>query len=186
MSDRDESGPVPEIDPELIEDLGDEFEFRGDRLEAEIEEARADAARHLETAQRVQAEFENFRKRMLREQTETTKRASERVTLALLPIIDNLERAIDHAAADGGELLSGVEMVVGQLRDVLEKEGVRQVDPFGKPFDAVAHQAVGQTHDVEVADGTVVEVYQKGYEMHGKVIRPAMVVVSTGGPAREE
>ncbi|HET6497818.1 MAG TPA: nucleotide exchange factor GrpE [Coriobacteriia bacterium] len=173
------------IDPELESDLGPELAMRGDRLMAELEEAREEAARNLEAAQRTQAEFENFRKRMSREHADAVKRAGERIVAHLLPVVDNLERAIDHVTTGGArdDLLSGVELTLGQLLDVLAKEGVEQVDPFGARFDALKHQAVGQHEDSGVPDGTVVEVYQKGYEMHGRTIRPAMVVVSTGGPA---
>ncbi|MBE0417648.1 MAG: nucleotide exchange factor GrpE [Coriobacteriia bacterium] len=187
---RKESRDTPEVplDPELESDLGPELEMRGDRLMAEIEEAREEAARNLETAQRAQAEFDNFRKRMARDHADAVKRAGERIVGHLLPVVDNLERAIDHVTAGGDQrdLLSGVEMVLGQLLDVLAKEGVEQADPFGQPFDALKHQAVGQKEDLEMPEGTVVEVFQKGYEMHGRTIRPAMVVVSTGGPQPEE
>ncbi len=184
----EERSDEEKVDPELAEDLGAELEYRGDRLESALEEARLEAQANLEMAQRVKAEFENYRKRMAREQADAVKRAGERIVLALLPVIDNLERAIDHATAAGApeELLSGVEMVHGQLLDVLEKEGVKQIDPFGEQFDAMKHQAVGQKEDPDVPEGTIVEVYQKGYEMHGRVIRSAMVVVATGGPAPEE
>ncbi len=184
---------VARIDPELEADLGAEFPLRGDQLEAEaaaarteLEAAQAEAAANLETAQRLQAELENFRKRVVRDQADAVKRAGERVVVALLPIVDNLERALAHAGDSDPDLHAGVEMVLGQLLDVLAKEGVEQLDPQGEPFDAMLHQAVGQKEDVSVADSTVAEVFQKGYEMHGRVIRPAMVVVTTGGPAREE
>jgi len=191
VQDRDGArGAVPpdDLDPELRDDLGAEFELRGDQLEAALDEARAQANEHLETARRVQADFENYRKRVAREQADAVKRAGERIVLEMLPLVDNLERAIDHAAADatGKELIEGVEMVLGQMLDVLAKEGTTQVDPLGQRFDAMKHQAVGQREDAEVPDSTVVEVYQKGYEMHGRVIRPAMVIVATGGPAAEE
>ncbi len=184
MTDRDYN----EADPELTTDLGAEFEYRGDQLDAALEEAKAEAALNLETAKRIQAEFENYRKRMVREQTDAVKRAGERIVLELIPVVDNLERAIDHATAEaiGKELLTGVEMVLGQMLDILAKEGTEQVDPIGQPFDVNKHQAVGQKEEPEAFDGTVVEVYQKGYEMHGRVIRPAMVIVATGGPAAEE
>ncbi|MBW6467536.1 MAG: nucleotide exchange factor GrpE [Anaerosomatales bacterium] len=180
--------PEVRLDPELESDLGPELQMRGDQLMAELEEAREEAARNLETAQRAQADFDNFRKRMARDHADAVKRAGERIVGHLLPVVDNLERAIDHVTAGGdqGDLLSGVEMVLGQLLDVLGKEGVEQVDPFGEQFDALKHQAVGQREDPEVPDGTVVEVYQKGYEMHGRIIRSAMVIVSTGGPEPEE
>jgi molecular chaperone GrpE len=179
---------IDPIDPELEGDLGAEFEFRGDQLTDEIDEVRKEATAHLETAQRVQAEFDNYRKRMAREQSDALKRSGERIVVELLPVIDNLERAIDHATerAEDDELLPGVEMVLGQLTDVLLKEGVEAIDPSGQPFDALKHQAVGQADNTDVPEGTVVEVYQKGYEMHGKIVRSAMVVVSHGGPAAEE
>lgn len=176
------------VDPELESDLGPELELRGDRLMAELEAAREEAARHLDAAQRVQAEFENFRKRMSREHADAVRRAGERIVSDLIPVVDNLERAVDHAAAgsDRDSLLPGVELVLGQILDVLAKEGVERVDPSGARFDALRHQAVGQHEDVSVPEGTVVEVYQKGYDMHGRTIRSAMVVVSTGGPAPTE
>jgi molecular chaperone GrpE len=187
---RREPRDIPEVplDPELESDLGAELEMRGDRMMADLEEAREEAARNLETAQRAQAEFDNYRKRMTRDHADTVKRAGERIVGNLLPVVDNLERAIDHVTAGGdrNDLLSGVEMVLGQLLDILAKEGVEQVDPFGQPFDALKHQAVGQKEDPEMPEGTVVEVYQKGYEMHGRTIRSAMVVVSTGVPTTGE
>ncbi len=184
-----DTGSDAPFDPELESDLGAELELRGDQLLAELEAARDEAATHRETAQRVQAEFENFRKRMTRDHGDAVKRAGERIIGELLPVIDNLERAISHATGEGdtaGELLAGVQMVHGQLLDVLAKEGVVVDDPSGRPFDALAHQAVGQHEDPALPEGTVVEVYQKGYELHGRTIRPAMVVVSTGGPAPKE
>lgn len=179
--------PDPGIDPELEEDLGAEFELRGDRLTGDLEAAREEAARNLDVAQRVQAEFDNYRKRMVREQQDAMLRAGQRIVENLLPAIDNLERAIEHATAPGGgDLLTGVEMVLGQLLDVLAREGATPVDPLGAQFDALKHQAVGSKEDVDVTEGTVIEVYQKGYEMHGRVIRSAMVVVATGGPSAPE
>lgn len=177
-----------QIDPELESDLGAEFDLRGDQLQQELEAAKEDAARHLEAAQRVQAEFENFRKRTLREMEEARQRAGQRLIEGLLPVVDNLERAIDHTVA-GGDLehfLKGVELVHQQVSDVFGKEGVEVLDPLGGPFDPNLHQAVGQREDAEVPDGTVVEVFQKGYSLAGRVLRPAMVIVSTGGPSRKE
>jgi molecular chaperone GrpE len=176
------------LDPELETDLGAELDLRGDQLQAELEAARQEAAEHLETAQRVRAEFENYRKRVARDQAEMAARAGERIIGELLPVLDNLERAIDHVTAGGDlkQLLQGVEMVHKQMLGVLAKEGVEVIDPFGQPFDPAQHQAVGQREDASVPEGTVVEVYQKGYSLAGRVIRPAMVVVSTGGQAAKE
>ena len=198
------SGPAPMreepgVDDELVSDLGAEFEMRGDVVGAELEAARAEAAELRDRVLRGQAEFDNFRKRTAREREDERKRATKRLVTELLPAIDSLERAIEHSMAsnsvalsgslfstsDGGELaslLSGVEAVLAQILAALDKEGVEVIDPLGEPFDPMTQQAVSQQEDTEVPDGTVVDVFQKGYSMGGLVIRHAMVVVSTGGP----
>ena len=177
-----------DVDPELENDLGPELAFRGDTLEAELEAARAEAETCRDNALRAQAELDNYRKRVARDQQDMVNRAGERIIGEVLPVIDNLERAIDHVTAGGDvqQLLGGVEGVHRQLLDVLAKEGVTRIDPFGAPFDPMVHQAMAQRPDPEVPEGTVVEVFQKGYEMRGRVVRPAMVVVATGsGPSEE-
>jgi molecular chaperone GrpE len=174
-----------QTDPELEQDLGAEFPLRGDQLEDELENARREAAAHLDTAQRIQADFDNYRKRMAREQEEASKRACQRVVIAMLPVLDNLERALAHAPADD-PLNEGVRMVHQQIIDVFSKEGVERIDPQGEPFDPMQHQAVGQVERADVPEGTCVELYQFGYRMQGRVLRPASVVVSCGGPTRQE
>jgi molecular chaperone GrpE len=187
---RDERAPEtsPGSDPELEEDLGAQFDEARD-MSAELTAAREEAARNLATAQRWQAEFENYRKRQERDLADMRTRAGERIVEELLPVLDDLDRAIDHtvaSVASGSELehlLAGVEMVRTRIMSVFEKEGVEVVDPFGATFDPHLHQAVGQREDPDVAEHTVLEVYQRGYVLGGRVIRPAMVLVSTGGPA---
>lgn len=176
------------LDPELVDDLGPEFELRGDVLESELASALAEAAELKDRVLRTQAEFENFRKRIAREREDERKRAAERLVTEILPVIDNLERAIEHTTAGGDlkHLLAGVEAVHTQLLGVLGKEGVTVIDPFGESFDPMLHHAVSQKDDPEVFEGTVVDVFQKGYSMGGRVVRPPMVVVSTGGPHRAE
>jgi molecular chaperone GrpE len=187
----DERAPqVPTgTDPELVEDLGAMLGAERD-AQAAIDAARDEAARNLAAAQKWQAEFENYRKRQERDLADMRVRAGERIVTQLIPVLDDLDRAIEHtvaSAASGGELehlLSGVEMVRTRILSVFEKEGVEVVDPFGAEFDPNMHHAVGQREDPEVPEHTVVEVYQKGYLMGGRVVRPAMVMVSSGGPAR--
>jgi len=183
-----EPAPGPSIDPELEADLGPELAFRGDTLEAELEALREELVEWRDRAQRTQAEFDNYRKRVQRDQADAIARAGERIISELVPSLDNLERAIDHTTAGGDltQLLSGVEAVHQQVLGVLAREGVTVIDPFGQPFDPYKHEAVGQREDPDVPDGTVVEVFHKGYEMHGRVLRHAMVVVATGGPPPKE
>jgi len=180
--------PEPAIDPELEDDLGPELAYRGDTLEAELEAVREELVSWRDRAHRAQADFENYRKRVQRDQAEAIARAGERIIGELIPSLDNLERAIDHTTAGGDlkQLLSGVEAVHQQVLGVLAREGVTVIDPFGQQFDPYKHEAVGQREDPDVADGTVIEVFQKGYEMHGRVLRHAMVVVATGGPPPKE
>lgn len=178
--------PEPaEADEVLADDLGAEYEFRGDVLEDELETARREAAAHLDTAQRIQADFDNYRKRTAREQEEVCGRAVRQLVSNLLPVVDNLERALAHAPEDD-PLGDGVKMVLQQLVDVFAKEGVERIDALNEPFDPNEHQAVGRAERTDVAEDTCVAVYQPGYRMQGRVLRPASVVVSCGGPARQE
>lgn len=174
------------VDPELVTDLGDEFELRGDQLEAELEAARAEAAQWRDAAARAQADFENTKKRLEARQADAVLRAGERVVEAILPVIDDLERAIDHAVGAGEEVAEGLSAVHRKLVEVIGREGCTVIDPLGQAFDHDKHNAVQMREDPEVPDHTVVEVFQKGYEMHGRVLRPAMVIVSTGGPERRD
>ena len=189
----DERAPkaVPGTDPELETDLGAMLGADRD-MDARLEAARDEAARNLASAQKWQAEFENYRKRQERDLADMRVRAGERIVTELIPVLDDLDRAIEHtvaSAASGGELehlLAGVEMVRTRILAVFEKEGVQVIDPFGAAFDPNMHHAVGQREDLELPEHTVVEVYQKGYLMGGRVVRPAMVMVSAGGPERTE
>jgi molecular chaperone GrpE len=179
---------APGTDPELVDDLG--AQLGAQRAgNAELDAARDEAASNLATAQKWQAEFENYRRRQERDLIDMRGRAGERVITELIPVLDDLDRAIEHtvaSTASGGELdhlLSGVEMVRSRILGVFEKEGVEVIDPLGDEFDPNLHQAIGQREDEKSSEHTVVEVFQKGYLMGGRVVRPAMVVVSTGGPS---
>lgn len=136
---------------------------------------------------RLQAEWDNYRKRTAAERESERVRASESLVVDLLPVLDDLERAIAHAkeTGEGGSLTGGVEAIQGKFLQILEKHKVTQIDALGKPFDAMEDQAVGTEEDASVPEETVVKVFQQGYKMGDRVIRPAMVITSTGGPARE-
>lgn len=136
---------------------------------------------------RLQAEWDNYRKRTAAERASERVRASEGLVEDLLPVLDDLERAIKHAqdTGEGGSLTEGVAAIQGKFLQILGKHKVEQLEAQGKPFDAMQHQAVGTQEDDSVPEETVIQVYQQGYKMGDRVLRPAMVVTSTGGPARE-
>ena len=182
-------------DLSLIDDMPAEIEMdaegaaetRAIGADDRVAAAEAEAERHRDVALRARAEFDNFRKRVRREQEELLSRAAERVVAEMLPALDNLERALAHVreGGDAAQLVKGVEMTHGQILDVLAKEGVVVIDPAGEPFDPMEHQAVGQREDATVPDHTVLDVFLRGYRMGSRVVRPASVVVSSGGPAAE-
>lgn len=167
---------VVEEQDEVQEDTPNLFEA----ITAEVTELRDRYAR-------LQAEWDNYRKRTQAERESERVRASENLVMDLLPLLDDLERAIKHAreTGEGGTLTDGVEAIQNKFLQILEKHKVTQIDVLDKPFDAMQHQAVGTEEDPSVPEETVVKVFQQGYRMGERVIRPAMVVTSTGGPARE-
>jgi molecular chaperone GrpE len=147
---------------------------------AELAAARAEAESHLDDLRRLQADFDNYRKRMLREQTARVASASQALVARLLPVLDNFELAVSHAeqSRDFDRMLKGVEMVFGELREVLQAEGLVKIEAEGKPFDPERHEAVVAVEQEEAEPGTVVDVVRTGYELRGKVLRPAMVKVA--------
>lgn len=132
---------------------------------------------------RLAAEFENYKRLAQRDQREQVKFANETLLKELLPIVDNLERAINFAkgTASCDALIQGVELTLKQFLEALNKFGVRQITSIGEPFDPSRHQAVAHVESKEVAENTVVEEYQKGYLLHDRVMRAAMVAVAAPG-----
>jgi len=151
-----------------------------DELKEKLDKKEAEAAEYLDTLKRVQAEMENYRKRMQKEQEQIIQHATQTVILELLPVIDNLERALDTAKAENesGKLYEGVELIYSQLKRILERECVEIINPVGEEFDPMRHEAVMQIDSEEHEANTVAQVMQKGYELKGRLLRPAMVVVA--------
>jgi molecular chaperone GrpE len=151
-----------------------------DDLVAAVTAARAEADSYLDDLRRLQADFDNYRKRMLREQTARIASASQALVARLLPVLDNFELAVSHAeqSRDFDRMLKGVEMVFGELREVLQGEGLVKIEAEGKPFDPERHEAVVAVEQEGAEPGTVVDVVRTGYELRGKVLRPAMVKVA--------
>ena len=149
-------------------------------IAADLAAARAEAESYLDDLRRLQADFDNYRKRTLREQTARTASASQALVARLLPVLDNFELAVSHAeqSRDFDRMLKGVEMVFGELREVLQGEGLVKIEAEGKPFDPERHEAVVAVEQEGAEPGTVVDVVRTGYELRGKVLRPAMVKVA--------
>ena len=160
---------------------------------AEVDDTIADAKKQAADANerymRLQADWENFRRRTASERLAEKERAAEKLVLSLLPVLDDMERAIEHAGnTEENEQLKqfvdGIGAVHQKMLTALQKEGVEVIDPAGEAFEPLSHQAVGRVEDAEAYDETVAQVYQKGYKMGDKVIRTAMVTVTFGGPKR--
>ncbi len=180
---------------ELASDAGklraerDELAKKLADVDETIAAAKKQAAEAAERLARLQADWENYRRRTAAERLAEKERAAEKLVCSLLPVIDDMERAIEHAGAtDGNEQLKqfvdGIDAVHAKMVDVLAREGVEAIDPAGQAFEPLSQQAVGRVEDKEAYDETVAQVYQKGYKMGDKVIRTAMVTVTFGGPKR--
>ena len=149
-------------------------------LEKEKAELESQSIDYYERLQRQQAEFDNYRKRTIKEKEELIKYASERILVSMLPIVDNFERAISAAQTnqDFNAFAQGVELIFRQVLGTLDKEGLKPIVAVGQPFDPNLHEAVMQVDSEEYEENTVVEELQKGYLLKEKVIRPSMVKVA--------
>jgi molecular chaperone GrpE len=146
-------------------------------LEERLAEAEAKAEEHLDRLQRLAAEFDNYRKRTARDQEALVARAAERLVKDLLPVLDDLERALEAAEAhEEAKLEEGVALVQRSLADALRKEGLEEI-PTDGAFDPHVHEAL-LSQPSDAAEGSVIEVLQKGYRLGDRVLRPARVVVA--------
>jgi molecular chaperone GrpE len=158
----------------------EQYEQDYEVLKGLLNKSEAEAAEYLDVLRRTQAEMDNYRKRMMKEQAQIVECAAQSVLTELLPVIDNLERAIIAAKSgnEGGLLLGGVELIYSQILGILEKQEVEVINPAGEEFDPEKHEAVMQMDSDAHAENTVIEVIQKGYDLRGRLLRPAMVVVA--------
>ena len=150
-------------------------------LEAQLETAIQKAAEERERALRTAAEMENLRRRTELDMEKAHKFALEKFANELLPVLDNLERAIELADKENGALkpmIEGVELTLKSMQSGVAKFGLVALDPTNQPFDPNAHQAMSMIPSADVAPNTVIAVMQKGYELNGRVIRPAMVMIA--------
>lgn len=167
--------PVPVND----EEAGEPLEHA--ELSALLEDARDKADEHWNQCMHLQADIENLRKRAERDLANAHKFALERFSQELLPVRDSLEMGLSAFAEDNAQqdkLSEGVELTLQMLTSALEKFGITEVDPLGEPFNPEFHQAISMQERDDVAPNIVVTVVQKGYLLHDRLIRPAMVIVS--------
>jgi molecular chaperone GrpE len=147
-------------------------------LEDKLKDTQAKAGEYLDDAQRQKAELENYRKRMIREQTRIIDQANRSIITALLPVIDNLEMALASSGDRDDPLAQGLRMVYEQLMALLKQEGLEEINPHGHRFDPEVCEAVMAVVSDDHEDETVVEVHQKGYKYKGNLLRPAKATVS--------
>lgn len=153
---------------------------------SDLEAAKAEIEELKEKYLRLHAEWDTYRRRMSEQREEDKKRAAEKLVDSLIPILDDFERTIDYGTKNGeAGMLDGTKAVLSKMVDALKKSGVEVLNPEGQAFNALEAQAVQMVSDPSVPDETVAQVFQKGYRMGTKVLRPAMVVVTNGGPKRE-
>lgn len=190
MNDNDK--PIMDDDAYVIEDTGESVADIEHEMEVAAQEAVAGRIapavqeedfrdRYLRTL----ADFENFRKRSEREKEDFRRYALVGVIRDLLPVIDNFDRALEHAE-EGDEFHKGVALIYKQLFDVLQRHGLKTISESGVRFDPNIHEAVVREEDPSVPSHTVVAVLQKGYFLHDRLLRPAMVKVAVGGPEENE
>jgi molecular chaperone GrpE len=149
------------------------------REDIEVKKLAMDLEDLRQTLLRRQADFDNYRKRIERERSEDSKRATGRVIENLIPVLDGFEHALAaHREAEYESYRKGFELIYKQLLDSLAKLGVERVEPLGQTFDPHVHQAMDRTETASHPDGTILVVFQPGYLFHGRVLRPALVRVA--------
>ena len=158
-----------------------------EKLKAQLEEKTRESSEYFDKWIRLQAEFENYKKRIQKEKTDQMKFGNETLLRAFLPVFDNLERAIEHgkSSKEAAPLLAGVEITLKQFLNTLEQFGVKPILAVGEVFDPEKHEAVSQMES-DFESNRVVSEVQKGYFFHERLLRPAKVIVSKAKPGAEE
>ena len=172
--------PQPEIEEKHLEDL------TKTQLIEKITALKALSDKNYDLYLRSQAEMENMKKRFRREKEDWIKYSNESLIKEILPIMDNLERAVSHSNEEAplSSLMEGIELTLRSLKSALSKSGLEEVKAEGELFDPALHEAVSQVDDGSVEQGKVVKEIQKGYVLNKRLIRPSMVTVSMGKPVK--
>jgi len=188
---QNQKGPENKEEEDLFGTLGEEINLHLDEerqekekevaeLKKKLEEKEKEIKEHHDRLLRLAADFENYKKRAAREKEDWTKFANEDLLRAVLPFVDNLERAITHAqkVADTGVLIEGVRLTIQQILQTLNRFGLSSFQSVGKPFDPAVHEAMLVVETDKHEPNQVVEEFQKGYVLHDRLLRPATVSVS--------
>ena len=172
-----DAAPAPEVVAEATEPRAGDAGDAGDELAALARER----DEYLDHLRRLKAEFDNYRKRVQRDNEELRLRAAETVVESLLPVMDNMSRALEAGDKhEEGQLLAGLTLVAGQLRGTLAGHGLEEIDVVpGTSFDPEYHEAIMTQASPDHDEGTVVQVLERGYLLHGKLLRPAKVIVAS-------
>lgn len=182
-----DSGPeMTALEKRLAEKAAQEPDEETPAGPGTMDEARAEIGDLSERLLRLQADFENFRKRAQREKDEARQFANQGLLEKLLPVLDNFEMALTAVKDADPSVRDGVQMILDQLLGVLKESGVEPVDAMGQPFDPNLHEALSQEETTEVEEGTVVQQVQRGYKLNDRLVRPARVVVAKAPGAAEE
>ncbi len=164
-----------------------------ENLKSELEKKNKEAKENHDKYLRAYAEFENYKKRAVKDQNEFLKFANEKLIKELLPAIDNLERAVEHAKGNSQKeeeaikgLIAGVELILKQFKDILVNFDVTELKSIGEPFDPAKHEAVSHIETDEYADNIIINEFQKGYLLNSRLLRPALVSVAKKKEKKEE
>ncbi|MFI5316853.1 MAG: nucleotide exchange factor GrpE [Myxococcota bacterium] len=179
-------GPKVDLPTELIAELDDPGEAKsegGAAAAGAAEDSSAELAELKDRYLRLGADFDNFRRRSLKERQDLHNYANENLVKELLPIVDNLERAVEHGRkeeqrGDSDNLLQGIELTYRSLLQLLTRQGVVEIQALGQTFDPQIHEAVRRVASSDQPAGKIVDVYQKGYMLKDRMLRPAMVAVA--------
>jgi molecular chaperone GrpE len=178
---KQEDQEVEEAKAEAVEEElenGDQAKIETEELMKRLEESEAKVAEHLEGWQRAQADFINYKNRVQRDQELMKSMMKGDIIKKFLPVLDDLERALQNRPPDSGAWIGGIELIHKKLKSVLESEGVRRIEAEGQLFDPNFHEAISHEPSETVASGHVIAIVQNGYVLGDRVIRPALVRVA--------
>lgn len=147
-------------------------------LKVKLEDKEKELSEYIELAQRVKAEFDNYKKRTVREKEQLNVEIKCDVISSILPVIDNLMRAVSSEPSENGGVIEGVRMIIKQFMDILAKQGLEEIEASGQEFDPAYHNAVMHIDDESYGSNYIVEVFQKGYKLKDRVIRHSVVKVA--------